>query len=142
MEEPMQQLVKLLLVEDDQVDTRAITGMLNASLAYSFALTHAASFEQSIQQLRRERFDIILLDLGLPDSFELETVANTLPQAHGTPIVVISGLEDREFAARARQQGAAEYLGKGSISTKTLEQTIGKVLAASRAPASGGGNNS
>ncbi len=121
--------ITVLLVEDDLVDARSIAGMLAGARSFAAAVTAAGSLDEAAAALARGRFDAILLDLGLPDSFELETLAKVLPLAAGAPVVVISGLEDPEFAARARRQGAAAYLFKEGLDAPALERAL-----AGRAP--------
>lgn len=128
--------IRLLLVEDDQVDAKAVTSMLAASPSERYEVTCADSFTAAAEALRATRFDAILLDLGLPDSFELETLTKMVPLAAGVPIVVLSGLEDVEFAAKAKRQGAAEYLFKEGIGVLILDQALGRALAGR--PAGGG----
>jgi CheY-like chemotaxis protein len=124
----MARVLRLLLVEDDPVDAKAITGMLRRAAGYEADVAAAESFGEAAPLLRRERFDAVLLDLGLPDSFELETLGRTLPLAQGLPVIVISGLEDQEFAAKARRQGAADYLFKDGLTEALLEQAISRAL--------------
>ncbi|MCU0607364.1 MAG: response regulator [Candidatus Edwardsbacteria bacterium] len=127
----MARMLRLLLVEDDQVDAKTITGLLRQAEAYQAGVATAESFGEAAPLLRRERYDAVLLDLGLPDSFELETLAKILPLAQGVPVIVISGLEDQEFAAKARRQGAAGYLFKDGLTAAALEQAITKSLTTS-----------
>lgn len=122
--------VQLLLVEDDPVDAKAIIGMLPDAAGGGPEVLTAESLGDAVPLLRQERFDAILLDLGLPDSFELETLAKILPLAKGAPVVVISGLEDQEFAEKARRQGAAGYLFKDGLTASRLAQAIDLALSA------------
>ena len=125
----MPRTIHLLLVEDDQVDAKAVNGMLAGAANARFEVTTAGSFDAAAAALRAAHFDVILLDLGLPDSFELETLTKMVPLAAGVPIVVLSGLEDHEFAERAKRQGAADYLFKGGISSRILEGAVVSALS-------------
>ncbi len=126
----MARTMRLLLVEDDPVDAKAIIGMLHDASGEWPEVLIAESFGEAAPLLRQERFDAILLDLGLPDSFELETLAKALPLAKGAPVVVISGLEDQEFAGKARQQGAVGYLFKDGLTASRLALAIDQAIAA------------
>lgn len=130
----MARMLRLLLVEDDPVDAKAITGMLRRAAGYQADVAGAESLGEAALLLQRERYDAILLDLGLPDSFELETLAKTMPLARGVPVIVISGLEDREFADKALSQGAAEYLFKDGLTAASLERAISGALPAPAGP--------
>ncbi|MDI6739152.1 MAG: response regulator, partial [Candidatus Edwardsbacteria bacterium] len=124
----MARTINLLLVEDDLVDAKAITGMLKDSQTSHFDVAPADSFDAAAKAVRGGAYDVILLDLGLPDSFELETLTKMVPLAAGVPIIVISGLEDKEFAEKAKRQGAADYLFKEGISAGILEDAITRAL--------------
>jgi PleD family two-component response regulator len=125
----MLRTIRLLLVEDDQVDAKAVTAMLAGAATAQFMVTPAGSFDAAAAALRAGRFDVILLDLGLPDSFELETLTKMVPLSASVPIVVLSGLEDVEFAEKAKRQGAADYLFKDGISSRVLEASVVSALS-------------
>jgi DNA-binding response OmpR family regulator len=69
-------------------------------------------------------FDIVLLDLSLPDSYGLKTVRKIYEFAPNLPIVILSGLEDREFAIEVVHKGAQDYLVKGEFDSDILGRSI------------------
>ena len=82
------------------------------------------SVEDAIIRLREERFDVILLDLSLPDSQGQETLAKAYGQAHDTPIVVLTGHSDETMAIQTVHEGAQDYLVKGQVDGHTLVRSI------------------
>jgi len=67
---------------------------------------------------------VILLDLGLPDSQGLDTLARTYDQVRDVPIVLLTGLDDKTLAMQAMRAGAQDYLVKGQIDGNLLARTI------------------
>ncbi len=118
----------LLLVEDNPGDGRLVREHLaNTSLAISH-VEHVTTLRETLERLREESYDIILSDLGLPDSQGMQTVESILASAVGTPLVVLTGTEDDVLAERAIQAGAQDYLPKGDITTTLLARTIHHAL--------------
>ncbi len=118
MNNPDKPLVKILLVEDNPGDARLMRELLaGAQGRYSaeFALISVDRLAAALEHLRHDTFEVILLDLTLPDSQGLETLDVMVQTAPQTPVVVLTGLDDEQIAVRAVQAGAQDYLVKGRI---------------------------
>ncbi len=115
---------KLLLVEDNPGDARLIQEMLSEVETSKFEVTHEVSLNDALKRLSSGAFDVILLDLGLPDSHGLDTFTSVYAQAADVPIVVMSGFDDESFAIKAVRQGAQDYLVKGRIESSLLVRAI------------------
>src|SRR5688572_32351352 len=102
---------RVLVVEDNDVDAHVLEVVLRRS---SFTVERASSLSAAATILRSSAFDLILSDLGLPDSCGLETLDALLEQAEGIPVVVVTGRSDETTALRAVAAGAQDYLVKGS----------------------------
>jgi DNA-binding NarL/FixJ family response regulator len=117
--------MKLLLVEDNPADVRLIREMLKESLGGAFHLEHSARLDTAVKRLRgAEPFDAVLLDLGLPDSDGMRTVALGQEAAICLPVVVLTGRDDPAFAAEALRSGAQDYLVKGKFDAEVLIRSI------------------
>jgi len=117
--------LKVLLVEDNPADARLIEEMLKDVGAMNLELEHARSLSQGIRKLSEKQFDAILLDLGLPDSRGgIGTLEQILVQTPDMPVIVLTGLDDETAGIRAVQQGAQDYLAKGSITGDSLVRSI------------------
>lgn len=114
---------KLLLVEDNALDAKLIQEMLAGKLAQFQVKLESQAFD-AMQVLKRERMDIILLDLMLPDCVGLETYMKISSCAPETPIVVLTAIEDEELAIEAVSQGAQDYLVKSQISQSQLARSL------------------
>ncbi|MBV9895066.1 MAG: hybrid sensor histidine kinase/response regulator [Chloroflexi bacterium] len=110
-------VIRVLLVEDNPGDARLIREMLRDSgpRKSTMDLSFADRLSGGLERLRSEKFDLVLLDLTLPDSSGLETFESVHSAAPSVPIVVLSGLDDEAVAVRAVQFGAQDYLVKGQV---------------------------
>ena len=116
--------MKLLLVEDNPPDARLLRETLKQAPAGAFQLEHATRLDAALERLRQEPFDLVLLDLGLPDSQGMETVTRMHQANPGLPMVVLTGLNDPGVALEAVRAGAQDYLVKGLFDAELLARTI------------------
>jgi DNA-binding response OmpR family regulator len=116
--------MQVLLVEDDSEDARLFQAMLAHNAADEFQLARVSRLAEAVGNLKRDVYDLILSDLGLPDSQGLPTFLSLRGQAPALPIVVLSGLEDEEFAVKAVQEGAQDYLVKSQVNGPLLVRSL------------------
>jgi len=116
--------VKVLLIEDNPADTRLIREILAEAKGSPFKLECADRLATGLTCLARGRIDVVLLDLGLPDSQELSTLVKVQAEASTVPVVVLTGLDDEELTIRAVQLGAQDYLVKGQVDSNLLRRSI------------------
>ncbi len=116
------QPVKVLLVEDESSYAELVRVVLGDSLASSFVLTHVKTLDAALPQF--DKFDVVLLDLTLPDESGLGTYARAHAAAPATPIIVLTGLDDQKIALQAVREGAQDYLVKGQVDGKMLARVI------------------
>src|SRR5580693_7838297 len=114
----------LLLVEDNPGDARLLREMLNEAGAHKTELTQAESMSEAEKRLVERLFDIVLIDLGLPDAQGLEAVRRARAVAPRVPLVVLTGLDDESLATQALQEGAQDYLIKGQIEKRGLLRAL------------------
>jgi len=118
-------LINILLVDDDPGDRRLVELALEKSRQpVKFALETAGSLTECLEHLKNNKFDLLLLDLGLPDSQGLETVDKVSKACPQTPIVVLTGLADEEAGVEAIKRGASDYLVKSKFFRDILVRTI------------------
>jgi len=107
--------ILVLHVEDNPGDARLMHEYLREGESAEFDVTVAASLAQALELLDTLRFDVVLLDLSLPDAQGLDSVRQMGESAPDLPIVVLTGLDDETTAMRAVQVGAQDYLIKGRL---------------------------
>ncbi len=118
------QMIRILSIEDDYEYAYLLREMLAAAWDAPFDLVHSDRLSAGKKQLDTETFDLILLDLSLPDSWGFDTFADVYSRAPDVPIIVLSGLTDKKLAVRAVQEGARDYLVKGQVDANRLRQAI------------------
>lgn len=102
-------LIKVLLVEDDTVDSRLVKRILaSCSQPVEFTVELAENLSAAIECLSSRKYDIVLLDLRLPDSSGIETVQKVSEVNPRIPIVVLTGLDDEETGLGAIKNGATD----------------------------------
>ena len=116
--------LKILLVEDNPGDARLIEEMLRESGSIQFELIHRSRLDEAMKCLEEISFDVLLLDLNLPDSQGMETVTQIISAAPGLSIIVLTGLEDEMIGIQAVQKGTQDYLVKGQIDNRILVRTV------------------
>jgi diguanylate cyclase (GGDEF)-like protein/PAS domain S-box-containing protein len=114
----------LLLVEDNAGDARLLREIFAEPDSVGIAMTDVASLGEAEAYLSDHAVDIILLDLGLPDSQGLDAVRRARAAAPRVPLVVLTGLEDESVAAQSLQQGAQDYLVKGQFDSRSLLRSL------------------
>jgi FixJ family two-component response regulator len=118
--------ITILLIEDDHDDTLLIREMLAevTSALYTFRLEHADTLAAGLAEYDIARHDVLLLDLGLPDSNGMDTLVAASGRCPDGPIVVLTGLSDELFGVEAVKNGAQDYLIKGRINGDILLRSI------------------
>ncbi|MFB6299084.1 MAG: hybrid sensor histidine kinase/response regulator [Halobacteriales archaeon] len=118
----------VLLVEDNPGDARLVEHHLNApqvaDIAGEVTLGHAETLSDGLEKLDRASYDIMFLDLGLPESTGLTTLERALEEISRIPIVVLTGLDNRETAVQSIQRGAQDYLPKDGLDADTLARAL------------------
>ncbi|MBN1514852.1 MAG: PAS domain S-box protein [Phycisphaerae bacterium] len=126
--------IKVLLIEDNPGDARLIGEMFADGKGLPCTLERADSLAAGIRRIARGDVDVVLLDLGLPDSVGIETLRSLLAEARPLPtIVVMSGVGDEEVGVQAVQEGAQDYLVKGHVDGGLLVRSIRYALERSEA---------
>lgn len=121
--------IKILLIEDNPGDARLIKEMLGEEKSVSFDLDWKDTLSQGLERLAEGGVDVILLDLSLPDSRGLETLARTQNESPLIPIVIMTGLNDETLAMTAVKKGAQDYLIKGQVDSSQLSRSIRYAIA-------------
>jgi PAS domain S-box-containing protein len=115
---------RLLIVEDDIIDRKLLERLLAQSSLGACEVQSADRLAGALELLQDHSFDIVLLDLGLPDSQGMESAIRLQTQAPQTPIIVLSGLDDADVATQAVQIGVQDYLIKGQVDANLLMRAV------------------
>lgn len=121
--------INILIIEDNPADARLIQELLAEveapeSITINFTFKTADKLEYGLELLSSEPFDVVMLDLSLPDSQGIDTFKQTQKNNTDVPIIVLSGLDDENMAVQSVREGAQDYLVKGNINGILLFRAI------------------
>src|SRR5271166_3105869 len=124
--------VKILLVEDSLSDAALLQEALAEARAGRFDVTHVDTWAAAGGRLTLDDFDVLLLDLSLPDSAGRETFLRAREAAPNLPIVVMTGIADEAVALDALRHGIQDYLVKGQADGRQTARAIRYAIERSR----------
>jgi two-component system, NtrC family, sensor kinase len=125
--------VTILILEDDPAFAEVLGKLLPEAVHQPVRLQHVTEVKEALNALRRERFDVILLDLNVPDSTGGATLSQVLPHAGGTPVVVIASIVDEALAIHAVREGAQDFVVKAEVDRRMLGRVIRYAIERKRA---------
>ncbi|MFU1781934.1 ATP-binding protein [Haloarcula japonica] len=125
----------VLLVEDNPGDARLVEHHLNSPAVAHFVddvtISHVDSLAP-VAEHSEAAYDVVLLDLGLPESTGLATLDRATEIVEGVPIIVLTGMQDREVAIEAINRGAQDYLPKADLDGDRLVRALRYAVVRSR----------
>lgn len=125
--------LNVLIVEDNPGDLRLIREFLKESSSPVFRTAHAGRLSEALPAMAAGSFDVVLLDLDLPDSSGLAGLEKMTAAAPGIPVIVLTGRNDEALGLEALQKSAGDYLVKGQIDTHLLVRGIKYAIERKRA---------
>ena len=130
---PPDSAIRVLLVEDNPPDAVLVREFLKHA-SVPVAIHHVERLQDALSALGENSFDVVLLDLSLPDAHGLETLRRLLdqPSTIVPPVLVMTGLDDEDIATKAVQAGAQDYLVKGEYGSSTLIRSLRYAIERSR----------
>jgi DNA-binding NtrC family response regulator len=115
---------RLLAIDDNARDTRLLEIALSEHPDVAWEFETAGDLTRGLARIARGGVDLVFLDLGLPESQGLATLVEVQRRHPEVPIVVVTGLADRELAAEAARRGAHDYLVKGHMTGELLVRVV------------------
>ena len=116
--------LKVLIVEDDLIDRKSLERSLSQSALPVSETKYAERLDKALKFLTEESFDVVFLDLGLPDSQGIDSFSTLCAKAPSTAVIVVSGLDDAETTVMAAKRGVQDYLVKGQVDSNLLARTV------------------
>lgn len=126
-------ICQVLLIEDNEGDALLLRETLEGESAGRFVLEHSKDLTEGIARLENGGVDLVLLDLGLPESTGADTFYTLKAACPGMPVIVLTGLDDEEAALSIVQAGAQDYLIKGKTEGSVLCRSIRYAVERKRA---------
>ena len=116
--------ISILYIEDNAADVRLIKELLKEIKRSAYNLFSAGTLKDGIEQIKKNNFDIILLDLNLPDSIGFQTFSNIHNCCNGIPLVLVTGDKDEDLSLKLITEGAQDYISKNNMNAILIEKTI------------------
>ena len=123
--------IELLLIEDHPGDAELFSEYL-AGARFRCAITHASSLREAFERMAAITFDVIVVDLELPDANGIEVLRTLHGRAPDVPIVVLTGLDADDLELDAIREQAQDYLVKGEIHPQALSRCVLHAVQRSR----------
>lgn len=115
---------RILLIDDDEDDYINIRYLLKEVPSSNYILTWKPTYETGIKAIREQNFDACLLDYKLGEKTGLDLLVEAKKRAYSYPIILLTGLSDRELDLKAMKNGATDYLVKDQLTSPLLERSI------------------
>jgi PAS domain S-box-containing protein len=125
--------IEVLLIEDNPGDARLIRELLDMAGSLQYSLKHSVTLSGGLEALSEDIHDVILLDIGLPDSSGLDSVPEIKKRAPKVPIIMLTGLDDEGTSISCLHLGVQDYLVKGKIDSDLLVRSIRYAIGRKRA---------
>ena len=116
--------VKVLLVEDSPSDAVLLQESLTQNDLGKFSFAHVETLAEAVENLRKESYDVLLLDLSLPDVTGRDTFLRARAESPHLPIVVLTGVQDEIIGLEAVRHGIQDYLIKGQAYGRQTARAI------------------
>lgn len=116
--------IKILLIEDNPGDAYLIEEYLEEFANFSYELKNVGTLDEALSVLKKQPFDVILLDLELPDSEGVNTFISVHNKNQRVPIIILTGLNDEKIRSYDLKKGAHDFLVKGQTEGRLLECII------------------
>ncbi|MEO8494947.1 MAG: response regulator, partial [Planctomycetota bacterium] len=114
----------VLLVEDNDTHAHVVRRYIEKARLAHATLEHVERLSAALARIGEGGIDALLLDLSLPDSAITETLPRVIEACPDMPVVVLTSLNDLDFATGAVQQGAQDFLVKSELSSELLIRSI------------------
>ena len=115
----MEELVKILVVDDDEVDRMAVRRALKAA-GVQMELSEAEDCAEAIAALQQQSFDCVFLDYRLPDGDGLSLVQQVRSMGIMVPLIVLTGQGDEQIAVQVLKAGASDYISKAVLCSEAV----------------------
>ena len=116
--------IRVLLIEDDILDAEQVMRSFNSVFPRVFDVVHVTRFLDATDEIKKRSFQVVILDLGLPDNKGLNGVKTLMQLIPSVPVIVLTGIEDEDSAMEAISLGAQEFLSKNELAPSSLIRSI------------------
>jgi two-component system cell cycle response regulator len=119
-----QRVINLLLVEDDELQAQGLKELLTHVRRHRFNVTVVGRLDEALKEVETSKYDVVVLDLTLPDAHGLDASKALKQAAADVPIVILTGLDDDTLAEQSAKAGVQEYLLKSEVTRSLLVRVL------------------
>ena len=123
--------ISMLLIENDSHDAQVIKAILAKPRNQEFSVLHVETLNEGLTQLQTGSFDVVMIDLALPDCQGLETALAVQDRARA-PVIVVASIDDEEVASQFLEKGIQDYLLREEINSRLLLRSINYAIQQKR----------
>lgn len=127
--------IRILLIEDSETDVLLLQEAFADLDGFNYQLRHVQRLADGLAHLKESRVDVVLLDLGLPDSQGVDTFTKLHLQAPNVPVLVLTALNDESVGVRTMKLGAQDYLVKNQMQPALLARSVRYAIERQRSTA-------
>lgn len=120
--------VQVLCIEDNEDDYEAVRISLDRQMEEEVAVAHASTAREGLNAMRRQPYDVVLLDYLLPDMNGLEVLEIMKKEGIELPVIMLTGKGDENVAVSAMKKGIQDYIVKDDLETDKLGDSVSRVL--------------
>ncbi len=120
----MPDAISVLLIEDNPIHVRLLQALLQEARDPAVEIDVAGDLTKGLERLHEGGIDVVLLDLVLPDSQEMATFERVKTEMPGLPVIILTGLDDEDWAEQAVAAGACDYLVKTKVDAPRLAEAV------------------
>lgn len=120
--------LRILLIEDSPLQQLLLKTVLGGTQIESYTLKVSNTFNKGFKRLKANRYDLLFLDLHLPDISGFNGLRQIQSTFDNLPVIIMTGTYDRTIEEKAMKEGARVYITKGEYTSQTIEQAIQSCL--------------
>lgn len=128
VDEEVNEVIHILCIEDSDDDFTIIKQTLKKNMNTSVSFDRASTCREGLSLLKKNKFDVLLLDYMLPDMNGLEVLNLIKKENLNIPIIMLTGVGDEHIAVQAIKEGISDYIPKSDLNTEKLSRSIIKVV--------------
>tara|TARA_R110002049_G_scaffold285698_1_gene466725 strand:- start:127663 stop:128595 length:933 start_codon:yes stop_codon:yes gene_type:complete len=129
MSQSVPKKIRVLMIEDDDVDAAFINRLLTSCPDQTFSVDHVKSLSAAIETLSKNDYEAALLDLSLPDAVGLESFEKIRALDARLPVVMLTGMNDEDVGLQAIESGAQDFVAKEHVSGQMLFRVLRFAIA-------------
>jgi DNA-binding NarL/FixJ family response regulator len=128
LSENFKKLVKILIVDDDELHTQSLKLLLENILSINLQINTLNTGHEVIEEIKKEKYDIVFLDNKLPGKNGINILRDIKRSNIKTNVIFLTGFSDEELAVRAMKLGAKDYIAKGNLDVKRLIEAVNEIV--------------